>query len=71
MYSSGEFSGQYICVPLEGFAHKNLYRRVGYKHFKLHYHRIEVVKLPPGAIEPIFFAQIVPKTEFLLNAQRA
>ena len=50
----GQFTGQYICVDLEDFCFKNLHIRVGPKHFNLHYHRIEVVRDPTGADEPIF-----------------
>ena len=50
---NGKFTGQYLVVDLEDFAHKNLYYRVGPKEFKLKIHRTEVVKIAAGALEAV------------------
>ena len=55
MRHDGTFSGQYICVRLEDIANKNLHRRIGRSHFKMQFHRTEVVKHPAGREnEPVF-----------------
>ena len=53
----GRFSGQYVVCDLSDFCGKNLHHRVPSKHFKLHLHRTEVVRLPVGVEhsgEPIY-----------------
>lgn len=54
MTPEGEFTDQYICMGLEDFEGKSMYRHTDRSNFRLHLHRTEVVRRPESMTTCIF-----------------